>query len=492
MLNQISLPRFATRFGSVRFTLCTIALAAAFVLIPFASNAPAAQSDSERLEKLEKAVELLQQRNSELEREVSSLKKQKSSATTTTLSPEKRSKFVPDPKSYVEKSETPPVDVHPGGPEFKLTLGGYIQANFEAGDVSAFEGRFGLTALKDRFRLRRARISLTGDFAEDFDFKIEGDFEQSDAAITALRTVNVTTGATTTVTNSNRVEFSATDIFINWHRYPEANIRVGQWKAPFGLEQLTPDSTIYTIERSLPTGALTPERQIGAMLWGKPLTNAVPAQKDLVTYYAGVFNGNGRNFNNNDNNEFMYVGRLELLPFKGKLMGQDASLKIAGDYLYSRDETGTNISPALNLRVGADGSLSSYTLTSPDERHAHSFDAWLKIGPFDLIGEYLHETVRPRGPTFSEFDASGYYVQGSYFLIPKKLQAVVKWESLDPGQLPNDGIHSITGGLNYYIHGDGIKLMANYVHTWSDFRESNPAAGQDEFDEIILRLQVMY
>ena len=294
------------------------------------------------------------------------------------------------------------------------------------------------------------------------------------------------------MTNSNRVEFSATDIFINWHGIPEANIKVGQWKAPFGLEQLTPDATIYTIERSLPTGALTPERQIGAMLWGKPLTNVLPEQKDLVTYYAGMFNGNGRNFNNNDNNEFMYVGRLELLPFKGKLMGQDASLKIAGDYLFSRDETGTNISPALNLKVNADGSLTSFTLTSPDERHAYSFDAWLKIGPFDLIGEYLDEKVRPRGTTFSEFEASGFYVQGSYFLIPKKLQAVVKWESLDPGQVPNDGIHSITGGLNYYIHGDGIKLMANYVHTWSDFREANPQFGDDQFDEVILRLQVMY
>ena len=173
--------------------------------------------------------------------------------------------------------------------EYKLTLGGYIQANFESGDVSAFEGRFGLNALKDRFRLRRARISLTGDYKEEFEFKIEGDFEQSDAAITALRTVNPITGATTTVTNSNRVEFSATDIFVNWHRYPEANIKVGQYKAPFGLENLTPDTQILTIERSLPTGALTPERQIGVMLWGKPLTNAVPEQKDLVTYLCRHF-----------------------------------------------------------------------------------------------------------------------------------------------------------------------------------------------------------
>ena len=472
------MPKLVTRISSGRFTIRLLALGA-IALIPFASEAAAAQSDSERLEKLERAVELLQQRNAELEREVSSLKKQKSS--TTALNPEKRSKFVPDGKSYVEKSETTeekkPVYVVPGASEYKLTLGGYIQMNLESGDVSAFEGRFGLTALKDRFRLRRARVTLTGDYKEQFEFKVEGDFEQSDGLSSATRT-----------------GFSSTDIFINWHGIPEANIKVGQWKAPFGLENLTPDSQILSIERSLPTGAIVPERQIGVMLWGKPLTNVLPEQKDLVTYYAGMFNGNGRNFNNNDNNEFMYVGRLELQPFKGEVMGQEASLKLGGDYLFSRDETGTNISPALNLRVNADGSLSSYTLTSPDERHAYSFDAWLKVGPFDLIGEYFSENVQPRGgvPTFSEFDPNGYYVQGSYFIIPKKLQLVAKYESLNPGQVANDDLSSITGGINYYIKGDHIKVMANYIHTWSDFREANPNFGQSEFDEVILRLQVMY
>jgi hypothetical protein len=73
-------------------------------------------------------------------------------------------------------------------------------------------------------------------------------------------------------------------------------------------------------------------------------------RKDFVTYYAGMFNGNGRNFNNNDNNEFMYVGRVELLPWKGKVMGQEASLKLGGDFYYGRDETGTNISPGVKLK----------------------------------------------------------------------------------------------------------------------------------------------
>jgi hypothetical protein len=178
-------------------------------------------------------------------------------------------------------------------------------------------------------------------------------------------------------------------------------------------------------------------------------------------------------------------------------MGQEASLKLGGDYLFSRDEAGTIISPALNLRVGPDGSLSAYTLASPDERHAWSVDAWLKIGPFDLIGEYLAESVDGRtvhgvAPGFADLHPHGWYVQGSYFIIPKKLQAVVKWEELTPDQLANDGLHSVTGGLNYYIHGDNVKVMADYVHTWSDFRAANPQFGQNQFDEVLLRLQIIF
>src|SRR5205807_5094753 len=291
-------------------------------------------SDSQRLEKLERAVEQLQKRNAELEQEVKNLKKETAAVAAVPAEGPTKKQVTYDGKTYVEKNvvappEKPPVYVLPRGPEIKLTLGGFIQVNFEDGDVSAFEGRFGLTALKDRFRLRRARINLTGEFAEQFDFKMEGDFENSDGI------------------NSSRTALSATDIFVNWHRYPEAQIKIGQWKAPFGLEQTTPDTQLFTIERSLPTGAITPERQIGVQLWGKPFTNIWPEQKDLLTYYAGIFNGNGCNTTINDNNNFMAVGRLELMPFKRKLFGQDSSLKLGGDVLNSRDDKGTNISQTL-------------------------------------------------------------------------------------------------------------------------------------------------
>src|SRR5437764_10549167 len=249
-------------------------------------------SESDRLEKLERAVEQLQKRNADLEAEVSTLKKQQ-----VAVVPEgkMKTKIISEGKTYVEKAveEKPPIYVQQRGSEIKLVLGGFIQVNFEDSDAFAFQGNFGLSEIKDRFRLRRARVNLTGDFAEQFDFKVEGDFGQGDGI------------------NSNRTAFSGTDIWLNWHQFPGAQIKVGQWKAPFGLDQLTPDTSLYTIERTFRTGAITPDRQIGAQLWGKPLTNIWPEQKDLLTYYAGIFNGNGKNTTVNDNNDFMYVGRLE-------------------------------------------------------------------------------------------------------------------------------------------------------------------------------------
>ncbi len=406
----------------------TILAAVALVFLALQPLTAQTTSDSARLEKLERAVEQLQKRNAELEKEVSSLKKQTASAPAASGEGPTKTKITSDGKTYVEKNVAAPEKP----PVYVLPRGPEI---------------------------------------------------------------NLTLGGF--IHSSSRTAFEATDIFVNWHQFPEAQVKIGQWKAPFGLEQLTPDTTLYIIERSLPTGALTPERQIGVQLWGKPFAHIWPEQKDLLTYYGGIFNGNGRNTTNNGNNNFMYVGRLELLPFKGKIFGQDSSLKLGGDVLNSRDDKGTNISQSGNLLVNTDGSLSAFTLPGADERTAWSVDAWLNVGRFDLIGEYLQEKVNGRTvngvpPGFANFTTDGFQITSGFFLIPKKFQAAVQWQYLNPGQKGNDGIYSITGGLNYYIHSDSIKLMANYVHTWSDFRAAHPQFGDDEFDEFIGRIQVMF
>ena len=368
--------------------------------------------------------------------------------------------------------------VRPGGRETKLAIGGFVQTQADAGDVSAFEGRFpgGPNEIDDRLRVRRARVSISGDWNDQFDFKVDGEFQNADG------------------TAGGRTAFSALDLFINWRAAPEAHVKVGQFKAPFGMEQLSRAVTLLTPERSLATTAITPDRQVGVQLAGQPLARLWPERADVLAYRAGVFNGNGRNITTNDNSEFMWAGRLEVVPFSGLLFGEKARLVFGANGFWTRDETGTNISPAGALRLNADGSLTRFDLPSPAERRAWGVDAIFTLGPLDLRAEFLGEKVRPRGgtPRFSEFETRGFYAQAAWFLVPEKLQLVGKWESFDPGQAADDDIRSLTGGLNYYIHGDDVKLMLHYIHTWSDFRGAHPESGGDQFDQVIARLQLMY
>lgn len=436
-------------------------LASTIFLVRSTGNSFADEPGNQQMNRLEEAVQQLQKQNEALQKEVHQLKERQLDAG---IKP--------------ADSKSPLSFVIPWGKESKLVLGGFLQANGEYGSVSAFEGRLpgGPNEIFDRFRLRRARINVTGDFLENFDFKLEGDFEQADG------------------TSGNRTDFSGTDLFANWHTFPEANIKVGQWKAPFGLEQLTPDTILFTVERSLVTGALTPERQVGIQLWGKPLATVFPDLKDRLSYAVGVFNGNGRNITINDDNNFMYAGRVEAVPFLGKVWNQDVKWRLGSNGLFSRDAANTTLSPVGNLALQSDGSLLAYTTHSPDQRVAWGVDQTLTIGPFDLIAEFLAERINPTtsAPNFSEFSTHGYYVQGSYFFWNKKLQLVGKWEDFHPGQGASANLSSITGGLNYYIKGDNIKLMLDYIHTWSDFRGQNPTLGAAEFDEALLRLQLLF
>src|SRR5258708_3118502 len=104
-------------------------------------------SESDRLEKLERAVEQLQKRNTELEAEVRSLKHQTADVADSKF----KSKVTDDGKTYVEKAvpqgEKPPIYVQQRGSEIKLVLGGFIQVNFEDSDAFAFNGNFGQSAI---------------------------------------------------------------------------------------------------------------------------------------------------------------------------------------------------------------------------------------------------------------------------------------------------------------------------------------------------------
>ena len=420
-------------------------------------------SDADRIQKLEDAVHRLSDQNQQLQQEISELK---SSKTVTVMPP--------------AVTNEPALFVIPAGKEGKLYLGGYFQGNAEFGDVDAYRGTWEGTGKNnhrafDRFKIRRARLGVWGDFWENFDFKLMGDFGQGDGL-------------------SPRTAFSGTDVFLNWHQFPEANIKFGQFDTPFGMEQFSiPDMLTLTPERSEVTEGLRPERQIGVMVWGKPLTDWWPEEKNLLAYYFGVFNGDLRNVTVNDNNEFMYMGRVEVKPLEGTLFGQLATWKLGIDGYYSADGTNTLLGQTGNIWAQPDGSLKALSVqTAADRRLAYGVDQMFTCGPLTVQAEYLQTRFTHAVATVPEFTSSGYWAVIGYQIIPKKLELVGKWEYFHPDQLPSDDLRTVTGGINWYIKGRDITLMLDYLHTWSHFRELNPGFGRDQFDEIMTRAEFSF
>src|SRR5205809_7906818 len=93
------------------------------VIQPLRAQTSGGNSESERLQKLERAVEQLQKRNAELEREVSSLKKQSETGAAGKTKTEVTSDGKTDDEKSVAEEEKPHIDVTPHGTEFKLDSG---------------------------------------------------------------------------------------------------------------------------------------------------------------------------------------------------------------------------------------------------------------------------------------------------------------------------------------------------------------------------------
>jgi phosphate-selective porin len=336
--------------------------------------------------------------------------------------------------------------VKPAGKEPTITFGGLLQVQADVGDQG--DNRFAND--NDRFYLRRARFNATGKFLEEFDFRLELDLAGSLSNTTGLRA-------------------QMTDGFINWNRFPAANVRAGQFKTPFGFEQLYGDPRLLTAERSLVNDRLTLGRQIGMQVGGDLL-------EKRVSYAVGAFNGNSVNNNFNDNDKFTWAGRLSGIPWQKGTGDKAMSWSLGGD-AFSADDTG--------LSQPSDFHFDSNLFTG--ERRGLGLDTQLLIGPFELWAEALRVRWEPlnRRPR-ATLDSDGWYVQASWYAVPKKLQLVGKVETFDPDRkAEEDETDTATLGVNYYIKGHDLKLMLDYLRT-------DPAGRPDTDNKVLARLQVIF
>ncbi|MCX6951668.1 MAG: porin [Verrucomicrobia bacterium] len=324
--------------------------------------------------------------------------------------------------------KSPLTVVKAGGKEQKLSIGGFVHMQGEFG--RATDSRY--AGINNRVLLRRARITTKGAFADGFEFTVQPDFgNNSIAGNTAYRG-------------------GLADAYVAWTKHEAANVQVGQFKSAFGYEQLLSDTKTPMVERSLPNDLLTVSRQIGVAVLG------TVADK-RITYNVGAYNGNGVNNGNNDNDQFMYAGRVAATAWS---RGAD------------------------KLSIGTDGYWSNDTGTFSGRRTAWGVDTQLTLGAFDLTGEYLH-SIQNR-LTGADTTSDGWSAFAGYYLLPKTLQAVVRYETYNANLRVGGNTSSLwTFGANYYVKGDDVKLTFNYVI-------GDPAGPLSHEGRFMTRLQLVF
>ncbi len=132
------------------------------------------------------------------------------------------------------------------------------------------------------------------------------------------------------------------DANIAWDPQGMGKFRVvfGQYKVPFGRQQMTSSGNQQFVDRSLVADEYERGRDIGVSVQGAVWSNK-------IEYRVGMFNGNGLNRPSNDNDKFQYNARLMWQPNGNQVLAQRAWVSGA---LYSEADFESTTASAVCLR----------------------------------------------------------------------------------------------------------------------------------------------
>lgn len=315
--------------------------------------------------------------------------------------------------------------------------------------------------LEDGTMVRRARFGIKGQH-EDWSFKIDYEF-------------------------SGDGELKSG--YVTYEGWELAEVSVGQFTVPFGLEQETSSNSITFIERSLPVEAFEPNTGAGVGL------EHVGAKHTLVAMaYGPDFEGDGYNG----------IGaRVTYAP----LLEKDSRLLHFGASLGTEE-----IDDSLKLRVRPEARPADVRLVNTggidDVHRIHRVGletAW-QNGPLSAQAEWLRADLK-RDSGESSLDFDGWYLSGSWVITGearpyrsgvfkgiKPVGPYGAWElaaryshiNLNDLDIEGGKEQNLSLGVNWYVNND-LRVMLNYINVDSDRRGKS-----DDPDILLMRAQLVF
>ena len=364
----------------------------------------------------------------------------------------------------------------------KLKFGGRLMYDMSwigDGDAERLVGE-----LADGFETRRARLYVEGDLWKNVGFKWEYDWA-SGAAV--LR-----------------------NGFLELKELPVVgNLRLGHFKEPFSLDNLTSSRYITFMERALPN-AFVPGYNGGAMIYdhvGERFTWAAGVFRDTAAADGGQGRADG---------QYSFTTRLTGLPYyeeKGKRLvhlGTSYSIRHTDGVVRYRSRPEVNITAQRFVDTG-NYFTRDISLIGAEGAIVH--------GPFHAEAEYIvanmaADNTPARVGNQPDPTYHGYYVQAGYFLTgevrPYKTSTGTfdrvkplkpygqggygAWEAagrfsymdLDDDRIDGGKLWDYTLGINWYLNSN-VRLMWNYVRSRFDI---GPGADtRADADALTMRIQ---
>ncbi len=235
------------------------------------------------------------------------------------------------------------------------------------------------------------------------------------------------------------------DAMVNYdvtHGRKAFQIKGGQFKVPFGRQELTSSGSQEFVDRSIVSAAFATGRDIGLQLWGQ-------TPKGRVEWRTGMFNGNGRLTNTNDNSRYQYDARVTWQPF--------------GDVKYSESDFESKDKPL--VAFAADYQTNNRDDNDPNtdrvSRAIWGTDFVFKFKGIAFFSEYFMARNEPE--LTPDFDSTGFHAQLGYFVFKRYVEIAVRYATIDPSdQVADDHIDEKAVTLNWFMNKHNLKLQATY------------------------------
>ena len=351
------------------------------------------------------------------------------------------------------------------------------------------------------WELHRMRFGLQGEVFRHIQFEIEREFKSSVSA--------------------NPTKSPWRDVFVETDILSKAQVRVGKFKIPVGLDQLGGDTALEFVFRSLGGSYLAPGRDVGVMVHGRFF-------KRGLNYWVGGFQRDGENSRSSkmEGADETFAARVTARPFR-KLKGVFGETEVGTSFALS------SVSDVSVLPNGLRGRtvLSEYTFFESvfvrGLRRRVGADIDWSIGPFGAQAELLQVNDSRDGQGLGDQDLSdvralSWYVTGSWVLtgekkaggvVPRKgllmggagaVEVAARYDQLkfdsrlgvDP-PFRNSRAETIlpsgdrvwTVGLNWYVNRWG-KIQINGIREHATDPERSPTLDGSAFWSKIVRFQL--